>query len=230
MMIPALRRRHACLALFLSVTVPTVGAASIAPGDLVVTEFLANPRVLGDTVGEWVELFNTTNHAIDLRGLTIGDDGSDAHRITAPFPLSIPPGGYFVLGRSAVAGIGGHLADYVYDHFRLGNAADEIVLSDGGRVVWRLAYGAALAQAGRSAELVALTPTGGRYAPTPSSFGDGGDVGTPGRAGTLALAVAPVPLPSPALLFVSGLLGLLTVRRGRASAVRGTGPDRPARR
>ncbi len=219
MMKTAMRRRRACL-LVPFLIVPSLApsratAATLAPGDLVVSEFLANPSAQGDTQGEWVELFNTTGRAIDLRGLTLGDDGSDAHRITAPAPVTIAAGAYLTLGRSPSAGIAGRLADYVYDRFRLGNSRDEIVLRDGPRVIWRVDYDGGLALAGRSAELIALGGGGGTYAPTPLALGPGGgdDVGTPGRAGTLALAVAPVPVPASLVLLVSGLAGLVTLRR-----------------
>ncbi len=191
-------------------------AAPLQSGDLVISEFLANPAGLSDGRGEWVELFNASTSAIDLRGLTLADDGSDAHVIDAATPLLIGSGHYFVLGRSAQAGRAGATPDYVYNGFVLGNGVDEIVLRQGGSEIWRVDYDAALAVAGQSAELVS---PGGLYAPTPATllFSAGGDIGSPGLPGSLALRVALLLLPSPLLLLASGLMGLLAVARRRGS-------------
>ena len=54
-------------------------AATVVPGTLVISEFMANPAAVSDTAGEWLELFNTTPNAIDANGLTLTDNGSDLH-------------------------------------------------------------------------------------------------------------------------------------------------------
>lgn len=215
MMIRRSGRLSACFLIAVFSSVTSVGAATLRPGDLVVSEFMANPAAVSDTAGEWVEIFNTSTHAIDLGGLSLGDDASDDHQIATMSDLSIAPGDYLVLGRSAVAGEG---ADYVYDHFRLGNSRDEIVLRNGSEEIWRIDYDGSLALSGRSAELVSLGPTGAVYAPTPLALGTGtGDVATPGRAGTLALSVTAVPLPASLWLLASGLLGGVILRRGQGA-------------
>ncbi|MBK7863695.1 MAG: lamin tail domain-containing protein [Archangiaceae bacterium] len=68
-------------------------------GDLVITEFLADPDGT-DTGSEWIEVFNTLGTAIDLKGVSIyvkKTDGSSlkTHVIKAG---KIEPRSYFVLG------------------------------------------------------------------------------------------------------------------------------------
>ncbi|MEM6697379.1 MAG: lamin tail domain-containing protein, partial [Bacteroidota bacterium] len=46
-----------------------------AQGDLVITEIQKNPAAVADTLGEWFELYNATNEAINLNGYTIRDNG-----------------------------------------------------------------------------------------------------------------------------------------------------------
>ena len=48
-------------------------------GDLVFSEFLADPLQVSDAAGEWVEIYNTSGGLLDLGGFELHDDGSDSH-------------------------------------------------------------------------------------------------------------------------------------------------------
>ncbi len=50
-----------------------LNVADLEPGDLVITEVMANPNCTGDNC-EWFELYNATAFPIDLQLLGIGDD------------------------------------------------------------------------------------------------------------------------------------------------------------
>ncbi len=201
-------------------------AAHVAPGDLLITEVMANPAAVSDSAGEWLELFNATGVSLDLAGLALADDGSDTHAIGAGGPVVIDPGEYFILARSGDPALnGGLVADYVYDGFTLSNSADEIALLEGAVEIARLAYlgGSSFGVAGVSAEVApgAAPPlTADDFQRTPDTFVYGaGDVGTPGAAGSAALALTPVPLPAAAWLLGAGLLGLAGVARQGRRAV-----------
>ncbi|MCP4806655.1 MAG: lamin tail domain-containing protein [Proteobacteria bacterium] len=81
-------------------------------GDVIVTEFLANPAAVADPVGEWVELKNITDHDVDLSGSTLADGGRNL--FTFPDGVVVAAGSYLVLARSddsdANGGIEGAIA------------------------------------------------------------------------------------------------------------------------
>jgi hypothetical protein len=190
--------------------------AAILPGELLISEVLANPGAVSDTAGEWFELYNASANAIDLNGVKIRDEGSNAFTIAGS--LIINAGDYLVFGRNGDAAVnGGYNADYVYSSFTMGNTNDAIIVESGGNIIASLIYNdAALYGAnGRSAELIwngsafsyQLTSTGLKFGL--------GDSGTPGAAGSSSLPVAAsaVPVPAAAWLFGSATLGLVGLRR-----------------
>ncbi len=113
------------------------------PGDLVITEFLANPNV-PDTVGEWFEVLNVTDHALDIQGLVLKDEGTDVHTLPVGTPIVVQPGQYFLFGCSDDLGVSGFAGvDYVYPRgsFQLANTSDEIQLVMDGVLVDEVWYG-----------------------------------------------------------------------------------------
>jgi hypothetical protein len=185
-------------------------AATIQSGDLLISEVMANPSAVSDTNGEWFELFNASANSIDLNGLTISDDGTNSHQINNAASLLIAPGAYLVLGRNGnSANNGGYIADYVYTNFTLGNTLDQIVLSDNGSEIVRLNYtGLPFGASGISTELInqLINPGESSYQASQNSQYGLGDIGTPGRSGSIELvSVSTVPLPDAAWLFASAI-------------------------
>lgn len=119
-------------------------AADPGEGDLVITEFMANPAFLADSVGEYFEIYNASDVDLDLTGLTVADEGSDSFSFSADDLNGdatgiLEAGGYFVFAKSAEAA-GGNV-DYVYgDSMFLANGDDEIVLLLGELTIDRVAY------------------------------------------------------------------------------------------
>lgn len=189
-------------------------AASVAPGDLIISEVMANPDSVSDTAGEWFELHNLTGSSLDINGLTLSDNDSNLHVIDSGGSLIIDPFGYIVLGRNGDSGInGGYRADYVYDNFVLANSEDEIIISSSGIEIVRLEYGAGFAVAGKSQELsgtVGFSLDGSNFVSSIKSYGLG-DFGTPGQAGdsSWTVTVSTVPLPPALWLFSSAIIGLI---------------------
>ena len=99
--------------------------------------------------------------------------------------MTVAPGGYVVLGKSATAA--GGLVDFVYGSgMALSNSSDEIILEIGGEVVDLIAYDSSFPlQAGIAAELSpnAETPeandSGANWCAAVTDLGDG-DLGSPG--------------------------------------------------
>ncbi|HUU44800.1 MAG TPA: lamin tail domain-containing protein [Acidobacteriota bacterium] len=61
---------------------------------VIISEFLANPS---DGPGEWVEISNRADFAVDMKGVKIGD--ADGAAVISPFAGSIPPEGFWVLAQ-----------------------------------------------------------------------------------------------------------------------------------
>ncbi len=210
------------LALVFTISNPLkLSAASISPGDLIISEVMANPVAVSDTSGEWFEIHNLTGNSLDLDGITLSDSGSNMHVVDFVGPLILNPHDYLVFGRSGDASSnGGYAADYVYSGFTLSNSLDEIILSAGGVEIVRLEYASGFAVAGVSRELagtVEFPLDGADYALSITPYGDG-DLGTPGTVGDSSWTLTPQPVPVPAAIWLlgSGLAGLLGVagRRG----------------
>jgi hypothetical protein len=196
----------------------TAGAIPLEPRQLVVSEVMANPAAVSDNRGEWFELYNIGNTAVDLDGFVLSDDGTNSHVISGT-SLLITPGAYFVLGRDGdPSANGGYTPDYVYDGFTLSNAADEIILSQNGVEQLRLAYvrGSAFGTKGISVEIrpgATFPYNASDYQLTASAmtYGDG-DRGSPGEAGGTGLAHA-LPEPSTGWLVLAGVAVPLFVTR-----------------
>ncbi len=109
-----------------------IPALAADPGDVVINEIMQNPSAVGDTDGEWFELYNPTGSDIDIEGWTIADLGTDSHVIANGCPLVLPAVGYLVLGPNADTSVnGGAPVDYAYGSgWYLGNSDDEVILYD----------------------------------------------------------------------------------------------------
>ena len=51
--------------------------SDVYTGELIVTEVMNNPSAVSDETGEWIEIFNISESAINLQGLTISDAGDE---------------------------------------------------------------------------------------------------------------------------------------------------------
>jgi hypothetical protein len=99
-------------------------------GQIVITEIMANPSAVGDSLGEWFEVHNPGATAVSMLNWTIKDQGSDSHKITSN--VTVPPGGYVVLGNNSNSATnGGVNVSYSYGtSWYIANTADEIELYD----------------------------------------------------------------------------------------------------
>ncbi|MCB0074838.1 MAG: lamin tail domain-containing protein, partial [Caldilineaceae bacterium] len=156
--------------------------ANDGPRTLMLSEFLANPDTVGDSEGEWIELFNWGDAPVNLRGWTLADLGTD--RFTVATDLTIAPGAYIVLARNGdAAANGGVDPALTYTGISLANGEDELLLiAPDGVEIDRVVWGEALtARAGVSLERAGTTPA----APWQEARGPwraGGDWGTPNAA------------------------------------------------
>ncbi len=153
-------------ALCFLLTLALVIAAPVAaqqPGDIVVTEVLVNPGgTITDASGEWFELYNATDHAIDLKDWFVQDSAASGlrpmHKIASS--VCVPSHGRVVLGNTTNTTLnGGVTVSYAYGSFlTLANSLDRIriVAPDSATVIDRVFYATAgiSAQNGISRELI----------------------------------------------------------------------------
>ncbi|NJK30969.1 MAG: lamin tail domain-containing protein [Deltaproteobacteria bacterium] len=77
-----------------------VGDGSLLPGDLVISEIMADPEG-ADEGQEWLEIYNATGATMDLQGLTLvysKADGTGRKTHTVARSVEIPSGAYVVVG------------------------------------------------------------------------------------------------------------------------------------
>ncbi len=112
------------------------------PGDLIFSEFMVDPQIVEDWYGEWVELWNASDFAIDIEGYSFHDDDIDAWTLTGS--IVVQPRAYVVLcaspsepPQSNSATNGGVPCDGVFYRpqqgsgggIALANGTDEVALS-----------------------------------------------------------------------------------------------------
>ena len=114
--------------------------ADVELGALIITEIMSNPEAVEDSVGEWFEIFNGGEQAINLNGLEIGTDTGVEHTIEEDAVLDV--GEYWVLGRSTDTSLNGNVdVDYQFGtDVQLTNTEDSIVLSVDASPLDRVAY------------------------------------------------------------------------------------------
>jgi hypothetical protein len=121
--------------------VVTEGPAPVL-GDLVITEIMFDPTGLSDSNAEWLEVVNTTDHAVSLAACQLHDMGSDMVSLALSEGTTlIPAGAYWLLASNGAAELNGGLAaDLVYGDVFLANTADEVMLTCAGLVIDSVAY------------------------------------------------------------------------------------------
>ncbi|ARN78628.1 hypothetical protein BST97_11865 [Nonlabens spongiae] len=171
-------------------------------GNLIITEIMQNPSAVGDSDGEYFEVYNTSSASIDLQSFILKDSSSTSEEHTIASSVIVPANGYVVLGNNAdFASNGGVNVDYEYSgNYFLGNGTDDIVLECGGTTIDQVEWdnGATFPDPnGASMELAqsvvtgpnaaALNDDGANWGTATSAYGDG-DLGTPGAANDFTLS------------------------------------------
>lgn len=96
----------------------------IESGQLVITEIMQDTAAaVSDNVGEWFEIWNSTNEIFDIRGCSIFDT---SNRETITRSILIMPGKYITLGRFANKSDGGFIPDYMYSVIKFSDAGDKV--------------------------------------------------------------------------------------------------------
>lgn len=167
-----------------------------------ISEVMVNPAAVADAAGEWIEICNGADRAIDLKGWVLTDRNNDFHAIGAN--LVIPSKGSVVIARNAdTATNGGVVVGYVYGGVSLANGADELrLLSPDGvvqdEVVWGPDTVAAVSGASLERNNATLADSW-RVAMSawPNSAGDLGSPGSGCMVATVSATSTPAATPMP---------------------------------
>ena len=165
-------------------------------GDIIITEIMQNPSAVGDTAGEYFEVYNTTGAPIDMLGWTITDAGTESHTITSN--VVVPAMGYAVFARNADSMTnGGFTADYQYSDIFLANGDDEVILTCDMTVIDQVFYdgGPNFPDPNGASMQLLLTAyndtdndVGSNWGIGVATYGDG-DTGTPGSVNDFTLSL-----------------------------------------
>lgn len=111
-------------------------------GAVIITELMIDTSAVSDGDGEYIELFNRSETAIDINGWVLRDDAVDRHVILSSGPLLIQPESYLVLGINGDVTFNGNVdLDYEYGYdFKLDNDFDEVILEDGNVIIDQVLY------------------------------------------------------------------------------------------
>ena len=165
--------------------------------NIIISEIMQDPNAVGDTDGEWFELYNASGSTVNIDGWKIKDAGSNNHTIDNGGTLNISAGNFIVLGNNSDQNTnGGYICDYQYSNFTLGNTDDEVILTtsantevdrveyDGG-TNWPDPTGASMVFTGTSSDDNNAYANWTTATTREQTFtGDTGDNGSPGTNGS----------------------------------------------
>ncbi|MBL9038422.1 MAG: lamin tail domain-containing protein [Archangium sp.] len=158
-----------------------------AAGELVITEYMADPSAVSDTDGEWIEVLVKAN--IDANGLTVGNEGTTTATVTSSACIPVAAGTYLVFAKNANSATNGGLPAVTGTFsFSLGNSGTRAVrvLSQGTELD-RVSYTSSTPGASTQLDVTKTDVADNDVAanlcatPTATKYNNGaGDRGTPG--------------------------------------------------
>ncbi len=161
------------------------------PGELLITEIMYDPSAIPDAEGEWFEIYNNTNHNVDLYQVVIRRNDTDSHVIGSSIILY--PHQYYVCSRNENAV---SAEKYIYGTaITLNNTGASLSLNNygtngtDGNQICLVNYGADGFPSGTGASIIlspdlfsnSLIGLGSSWCRSSSNYNTG-DKGTPGSA------------------------------------------------
>jgi cysteine-rich repeat protein len=136
-----------------------VAAGCPAPGEVIISEIMADPLVSSDAQGEYFEVTNLTDRAFDVVDWELRS-GTAKTYVTLPNPLVLAPHGVLVFAKSGDEALnGGFHADYVMIKLSFTNSADDVSIACNGTVIDRVAYVSSAGWPHKSGHAMVLDPS-----------------------------------------------------------------------
>ena len=206
-------KRCVSLLIVLVCTLPMfsfAGHLAAESGDLVINEIMFNPKSVSDSKGEWFEVFNPGEEAVDLIDWCFSDGDGDHFQINCH--LVVPPQGFLTLGRNDdPLSNGGVDVQYRYSGMNLNNSGDIVMaIGPSGTVIDIVDYSLDAFPNANGASIELKNPlydnsSGQNWAPSFEDHGMG-DRCTPGAANS-CLEVIPLNVNTPPLIALNLVLG-----------------------
>lgn len=99
--------------------------------EIIITEIMQNPDGVSDANGEYFEVYNPTQHPINLKGWIIKDDIADAAPHIIATDVIVPKDGFVVLARNDNFATNGNVVvDYKYTNTDLADTSDAIIIEN----------------------------------------------------------------------------------------------------
>jgi hypothetical protein len=156
------------------------------PGDIVITEVMADPAGAPDTGKEWFEVLNTSPNTLHLDGMVVT---ANSDTFTVPSGVSIAPGALFIFAGSGDSTANGGLpaVDVNYGSaLTLVNTNISLSLSVAGTAVDSVAFATMPAGASLALSQAHLNPTDNdnpaNWCTSAAVYGTAGNKGTPQAA------------------------------------------------
>lgn len=159
---------------------------SFGQGDVTITEAMPFPEASSSMFGQWIELQNNADVAVDFENLVVDSLGSMADGgYVIPGGTVVPAGGFLVLGQSLdMTETGGAPVTQVVSDLPLGSV-DRLRVSLEGTVLSTLSWDAGSAGTSIQGGTVNVLVASGMTAPACArmvTFGSAGAIGSPGAA------------------------------------------------
>ncbi|MFK8056389.1 MAG: lamin tail domain-containing protein [Saprospiraceae bacterium] len=109
---------------------------------LVINEIVASNDSIGGYqepdggYGDWVELYNNSNSALNLEGVNFSDDLTELDKWTFPAGVTIAAGGYLIVWTDDDIDQAG-----VHTNFKLSKGGEDLALSNGGTIIDQHTFG-----------------------------------------------------------------------------------------
>lgn len=179
-------------------TDPTTGnsRAIVTPaaGEVLITELMADPSAVSDTVGEWFEVYAKAN--VDLNGLELSN-GTTKTLVSSASCLAMQTGTYAVFAHGSDPAINGGLPTPAATFgFSLGNSGGSLTmtLKSNGTEIDKVTWATTSAGASSQLDPAKLDATqnddAANWCKATVGYGAGADKGTPGAANTACAAPA----------------------------------------
>lgn len=167
------------------------GPRAPAAGEVIFSELMINPDGVSDELGEWVELYNTTDTPLSLAGCRLTDESSPKDDKLVDVPVVLPAKSAVVLAREADSAQNGGLTGAVLEYgpsFVLANGGDTTLLVCGSTEVdrvtftstWPFAKGTTM-QLRQSARNATANDLAASWCLATLTYGSGTQRGTPGN-------------------------------------------------